>query len=123
MTFTVSFLDLSLLIIAIAFLILVIFAVPTLLQLRKTAKSLQEFSEEGKIFLGDAKEITSKINEHLGSMDEALTRVKDVSMKATSLVEVVVDALKPMVTYAGILAAIVFGIKQFKKGGGEDVGE
>jgi len=124
MTFTVSLGELSIFIIAIAFLILVVSVIPTFIQLRQTGKALQELSEEGKRFLADVKEITHKINGQVGDMEEPLKKLRDVTLKATEVAEIVVDAVKgPAVTVAGVLAGITFGLKHFRKGGGEDVRE
>lgn len=120
MTFTVSLAELSIFIIAISFLILVISVIPTLIQLRQTAKALQDFSEEGKGLIADVKDITQKVNGQVGEMEEAVKKVKDVSLKAAGVAGTVVDAIKkPAVTLA--IAGIMFGIKHFRKGGGKDV--
>ena len=122
MTFTVSLAELSIFIIAISFLILVISVIPTLIQLRQTAKALQELSDEGKRLIGDVQEITQKVNGQVGEMEEAVKKVKDVSLKAAGVAGAVVDAIKkPAVTLA--IAGIMFGIKHFRKGGGKDVRE
>jgi len=124
MTFTVSLAELSIFIIAIAFLILVVSVIPTLIQLRQTGKALQELSEEGKKLLADVKEITHKVNGQVGDMEEVVKKVRDVTIKATGVAEVIVDAVKgPAVTLAGVIAGITFGIKHFRKGGEEDVRE
>lgn len=122
MTFTVSLAELSIFIIAIAFLILVVSAIPTLLQLRQTAKALQDFSDEGKKLLTDMKEIAHKVNDQVTDMEEAVKKVRDVSIKAAGVTGAIVDAIKkPAITLA--IAAIMFGIKHFRKGGREDVRE
>lgn len=122
MTFTVSLAELSIFIIAISFLILVISAIPALLQLRQTAKALQEFTDEGKRLVADVKEITQKVNGQVGEMEEAVKKVKEASLKAAGVAGAVADAIKkPAVTLA--IAAIMFGIKHFRKGGGKDVRE
>lgn len=124
MTFTVSLAELSIFIIAIAFLILVVSAIPSLMQLRQTGKALQELSEEGKRFLADVKEITHKVNGQVGDMEEAVRKLRDVTIKATGVADVVISAIKgPAVTLAGVIAGITFGLKHFRKGGEEDVRE
>lgn len=122
MTFTVSLAELSIFIIAISFLILVVSAIPTLIQLRQTAKALQEFSEEGKKLIADVKEIAQRVSGQVGEMEEAVKKVSDVSLKAAGVAGTIVDAIKkPAVTLA--IAGIMFGIKHFRKGGGKDVRE
>jgi len=122
MTFTVSLAELSVFIIAIAFLILVVSAIPTLIQLRQTGRALQELSEEGKRFLADIKEITHRVNGQVSDMEDAVKRLRDVTLKATGVADVVVDAIKgPVVKIAGVMAGITFGLKHFRKGGKENV--
>ncbi|MBI4745973.1 MAG: DUF948 domain-containing protein [Deltaproteobacteria bacterium] len=124
MTFTVSLAELSVFIIAIAFLILVVSAIPALIQLRQTGKALQEFSEEGKRFLSDLKEITHRVNGQVSDMEEAVKKLRDVTLKATGVAEVVIDAIKgPVVKIAGVMAGLTFGLKHFRKGGKENVRE
>ncbi|MBF8250816.1 MAG: hypothetical protein HW382_444 [Deltaproteobacteria bacterium] len=124
MTFTVSLAELSVFIIAIAFLILVVSAIPTLIQLRQTGRALQELSEEGKRFLADIKEITHRVNGQVSDMEEAVKKLRDVTLKATGVAEVVIDAIKgPVVKIAGVMAGLTFGLKHFRKGGKENVRE
>lgn len=122
MTFTVTLAELSIFMIAIAFLILVVSLIPTIIQLRQTGKAIQDFSEDGRRVLEDVKDITHKVNGQVGDMEEAVKKVKDVSLKAADVAEIVIGAIKgPAVTLAGILAGITFGLKHFRKGGEEDV--
>lgn len=124
MTFTVSISELSVFIIAIAFLILVISAIPVFIQLRQTAKAVQELSEEGKRVLEDVKEITEKVNVQVSDMEEAIKKIKDVTLKTTGVAEIIVDAIKgPVVKIAGVMAGMKFGLKHFRKGGKDDVRE
>lgn len=124
MTFTVSISELSVFIIAIAFLILVISAIPVFIQLRQTAKAVQELSEEGKRVLEDVKEITEKVNVQVSDMEEAVKKIKDITLKTTGVAEIIVDAIKgPVVKIAGIMAGMKFGLKHFRKGGEDDVRE
>lgn len=124
MTFTVSLAELSIFIIAISFLILVVSLIPAIIQLRQTAKAVQEFSEEGKRVLEDVKEITHRVNGQVGDVEEAVKKLRDVTLKATGVAEVVIDAIKgPVVKFAGVMAGITFGLKHFRKGGKENVRE
>ena len=117
MTFTVSLAELSIFIIAISFLILVVSLIPAITQLRQTAKAVQEFSEQGKRVLEDVKEITHRVNGQVGDMEETVKKFKDVTLKATGVAEVVIDAIKgPVLKMAGVMAGITFGLKHFRKG-------
>lgn len=124
MTFTVTLAELSVFIIAISFLILVVSIIPTLIQLRQTGKALQELSEQGIKVLEDVKEITHKVNGNVSDLDETVKKVKDVSLKAAGVVEVIVNAVRgPAVTLAAAIAGVTFGLKHFRKGGEKDVQE
>lgn len=124
MTFTVSLSELSVFIIAIAFLILVISAIPVFIQLRQTAKAVQELSEEGTKVLEDVKEITEKVNVQVSDMEEAVKKIREVTLKTTGVAEIIVDAIKgPVVKIAGVMAGMKFGLKHFRKGGKDDVRE
>src|SRR4030066_2509876 len=117
MTFTVSLAELSIFIIAISFLILVVSLIPAIIQLRQTAKAVQEFSEEGKRVLEDVKGITHRGNGPVGDVEEAVKKLRDVTLKATGVAEVVIDAIKgPVVKIAGVVAGLTFGLKNFRKG-------
>lgn len=119
MTFTVSLTELSFFIIAISFLILVVSLIPAIMQLRQTGKALQEFSEQGKRVLEDVKEITHSVNGQVGDMEEAVKKFRDVTVKATGVADIVVDAIKgPVVKIAGVMAGVKLGLKHFRKGGG-----
>lgn len=122
MTFTVSLAELSIFIIAISFLILVVSLIPAIIQLRQTGKALQDLSEEGKRVLEDVKEITHSVNGQVGDMEETVKRLRDVTLKATGVAEIVVDAIKgPAVKIAGVMAGIKFGLKHLRKGGEKNV--
>lgn len=122
MTFTVSLTELSVFIIAIAFLILVVSVIPTFIQLRQTGRAIQELSEEGKKLLAELKETAHRVNGQVVDMEEAVKRVRDVALKATGVAEIVVDAIKgPVVKLGGVMAGIKFGLKHFRKGGEKNV--
>lgn len=118
MTFSISLTEISVLIIVIAALILVAYAIPALIQLRRTGEALQVFSEDGKRFFADIKEITHKLNGQVSDMDDAVRRLRDVTLKATGVAEVVVDAIKePVIKIAGVMAGLSAGLKHFRKAG------
>ena len=122
MTFTVSLTELSVFIIAIAFLMLVAFAIPALIQLRQTARALQESSEEGKRFLTDIKEIARKVNGHVSDMEEAAKRLGGATLKAMGVAESFVGNIKdPAAKIAGVIAVLALGFKYLKKKGKEHV--
>ncbi|MBF0633563.1 MAG: DUF948 domain-containing protein [Nitrospinae bacterium] len=118
MTFTVSLTELSVFIIAIAFLMLVVSAIPALIQLRQTARTLEAFSQDGKRFLADIKEITHKVNGQVSDMEESVTKLRNVTIKAIGIAEVAVDAIKdPVIKIAGLVAVLTLGLKHLRKRG------
>lgn len=118
MTFTVSLAELSLFIIAIAILILVLSLVPVFIQLRRTAKALQELSEDGKRVLADVKDITDMVKNQVSDLGEASHKVKEVVLKATGIAGVLLDGIGGVaLKIAGLIAGLTFGLKQFGKGG------
>jgi hypothetical protein len=118
MTFTVSLAELSLFIIAIAILILVVSLVPALIQLRRTARALQELSEDGKRVLADVKEITLMVKNQVSDMGDAAHKVREVVLKATGIAGVLVDGIGgAALKIVGLIAGLTFGLKQFGKGG------
>ncbi len=118
MTFTVSLWELSLFIIAVAFVILLVTAIPALIQLRRTGRALQEFSEDGKELLADLKDITRTLNGSANDVNDAVGRIRDVTLKATGVAEGVIDAVKaPLYKMAAVMAGVTYALKHFRKGG------
>ncbi|GMR04329.1 MAG: hypothetical protein BMS9Abin23_0225 [Thermodesulfobacteriota bacterium] len=123
---TANIYQIAVLIIALAFLILVIFMIPTLLQLKRTVKSFEELSAEGKKSLGAINGILEKAGEQTGEVAELFNKVKEVGLKITTLAEFFVDNLRsPLISVLSLMLGIEFGLKHLKKkgkeGGGEDV--
>ena len=122
MTFTVSLSEISIFIIAIAFLVLVVSIIPALIQLRQTGRAIQELSEEGKKLLAEVKETVHKVNAQVTDMEDAVKKIRDITLKATGVAGVIIDAVRsPVTKLSALLAGIRFGLKYFRKGGEKNV--
>ncbi|MBI5643718.1 MAG: DUF948 domain-containing protein [Deltaproteobacteria bacterium] len=125
MTITADISDIALLIIALAFLVLVIAVIPALLQLKRTFQAVEELTVEGKRTVEGVNVIVRKAGDQLGDIEELVIKVKDVGLKATNLGELIIDTVRnPLISIISIFFGAEEGFKRFfnreKKGGGED---
>ncbi len=123
MTFTLTVSELAFLLIAIAFFILVIYLIPSIIQLRNTAKAVEDLSQRGKEAMEDISSLVKTLNGQAEDIGGVVKKVTDVGLKAAHLTDIVVNQLKgPIITLTSIIAGIEFGLKHFrKKEGDEDV--
>jgi len=120
MTFTVTISELALLLGAIAFFLLVIYLIPAIIQLRNTAKAVEEFSQKGKDAIESVSLLVKKINDQAEDIGGLVKKIKDVGLKAVYLADIVVSQLKsPIITLVSIIAGIEFGLKHFRKKEGD----
>lgn len=116
MTFTVTIAELSIFLAAIAFFILVIYLIPAIIQLRNTAKAVEDISQRGKEAMEDISSLVKKLNGQAEDIGGVVKKVTDVGLKAAHLADIVVNQLKgPIITVTSIIAGIEFGLKHFKK--------
>lgn len=116
MIFTASISELALLLAAIAFFILIIYLIPAIIQLRNTAKGVEDVSQEAKEAINGLKTLFNKINSHTDDVGEVIKKIKDVGLKATYLADIVVSQLKsPIITIVSLIAGVDFGLKHFRK--------
>ncbi|MEK7846899.1 MAG: DUF948 domain-containing protein, partial [Nitrospinota bacterium] len=78
MTFTVTLIELSFFLIAIGFLMLVVYLIPAIIQFRQTARSIQELSEESKKVLKDTVPVINKVKRQLDGIGDAVEKFKSV---------------------------------------------
>lgn len=126
MTFTVTIAELAIFLIAIAFFILVIYLIPAIIQLKNTAKAIEEFSQKGKEAMEEIGSIAKKMNGPAEDIGSVVKKITEVGMKAAYLADVAVTQLKgPVITLTSIIAGIEFGLKHLKKRkeGDKDVGK
>lgn len=123
MTFTVTIAELSIFLAAIAFFILVIYLIPAIIQVRNTAKAVEELAQKGKETMEDVNLLVKKLSGHAEDVGDVAKKVTDVGLKAVHLADIIVNQLKgPIITVTSIIAGIEFGLKHFrKKEGDEDV--
>lgn len=120
MTFTVTIAELSIFLAAIAFFILVIYLIPAIIQLRNTAKAVEDLSQRGKGAMEDISSLVKKINGQAEDIGGVVKKVTDVGLKAAHLADIMVNQLKgPIITVTSIIAGIEFGLKHFKKKEGD----
>ncbi|MBI3398280.1 MAG: DUF948 domain-containing protein [Deltaproteobacteria bacterium] len=125
MTFAITISELALLLAAIAFFILVIYLIPALIQLRNTAKAVEDFSQKAKEAIEDIGSLAKKVNGQTEDMGDVVKKIKEVGLKAVHLADIVLTQLRgPIITITSIIAGIEFGLKHFrKKEGDQDVRE
>jgi uncharacterized protein YoxC len=126
MTVTANIYEIALVIIALAFLALVIAAIPMLMQLKKTIRAVGELSTEGRKTVEVLNVLVKKTGDQAGDIEELVKRVKEVGLKATGMIEILLDNIKnPLIAILSMLLGIEFGMKRFikkeKKGESEDV--
>lgn len=125
MTITIGVYEFAVLIIALAFLILVIALIPTLLQLKKTIKAFEDLTEEGRKTVEALNSIVKGAGAHTGDLDEVVKSVKNVVLKLTDLMAMLIDNVRsPLITIISLIFGVEKGFKRFfsrdKKGGGGD---
>ncbi|HLC18688.1 MAG TPA: hypothetical protein VJM57_06725 [Thermodesulfobacteriota bacterium] len=118
--------QIAVLLIALAFLILVVFTIPTLVQMRKTVRAVEELSSESKKSIELLNSILKRAGDQADDVEEVLKKVKEVGLKVIGLAELVVDNIKsPLITLLSLFLGFEFGfkrlIKRDKKGGEGDV--
>ncbi len=126
MTVTANIYEIAIVIIALAFLVLVIAAIPMLTQLKRTIRAVGELSTESRKTVEVLNVLVKKTGDQAGDIEELVKRVKEVGLKATGIVEILLDNIKnPLIAILSMLLGIEFGMKRFikkeKKGDSEDV--
>lgn len=122
MTITLGVIEIAILIAALAFLALVIALIPTLLQLKKTVKAVEELAGESKTAVTSINRIIVKAGEQIEDVEELTKRVKEVGTKIIDLLEMVVDTVKnPLITLLGLIIGFEFGFRKlFRRDKKED---
>lgn len=120
MTFTVTIGELSIFLAGIAFFILVIYLIPLIIQLRNTAKAVEEFSQKGRGTMEDLNLLVKHLNGPAEDIGGVVKKAAEVGLKAVNLTDMVVNQLKrPVITISSIITGIEFGLKHFKKKEGD----
>lgn len=120
MTFTVTIGELSIFLAGIAFFILVIYLIPLIIQLRNTAKAVEEFSQKGREAVEDLNLLVRNLNGPAEDIGGVVKKAAEVGLKAVNLTDIVVNQLRgPLITISSIITGIEFGLKHFKKKEGD----
>ncbi|MBI5047427.1 MAG: DUF948 domain-containing protein [Deltaproteobacteria bacterium] len=117
--------DLAFLLVAIAFFLLMIYLIPTVIQLRNTAKAIEEFLQKGKETMEGINSLVKKLDGPADDVGGMLKKIAEVALKVVHMVDMVVSQLKgAIIVLTSIIAGIEFGLKHFrKKEGDKDVRE
>lgn len=116
MTFTATLIELSIFLAAIAFFILVIYLIPAVIQLRGTAKAVEDFSQKGKEALENISLLVKRIDSQAEDAGDVIKRITQVGRKIVRLADIIVTQLNgPVITLASIIAGIEFGLRHFRK--------
>lgn len=127
MTFTASIYEISVLLIALAFVVLVLAAIPALLQAKRTIKAVEDLTLEGKKAVENVNFIVKKAGDRAEDIDELVKEAADVGKKVVGLADSVVDSVKiPIITLISTVIGAEHGFRSFfrrdkKEGGSDDV--
>ena len=114
MSFTVTLSEIALLLIALGFVVLVIYLIPVIFQLRQTLRAAEELTQKSKDTVVSVNQIIEKTGGQAGEVGEALKKflVKEGITRAVDLIDPVVTKLKrPFVTMVSILIALTLGFR------------
>ena len=116
MTFTVTLIELSVFLIAIGFLMLVVYLIPAIIQLRQTARSIQELSEDAKVVLKETVPVIDKVRGQIDGIGDAIEKFKTVGSKLPYITEAIAkNVKKPFVVAAGLVGGILYTLKSLKR--------
>ncbi|MFQ5736927.1 MAG: DUF948 domain-containing protein [Thermodesulfobacteriota bacterium] len=108
--------EMAILIIALAFLVLVAASIPTLLQLKKTVKAMEDLAVESKTAVTNVNTIIKSAGEQVGDLEELTKKAKDVGLDIVDLLEGVMDTIKsPLLTLVGLIVGLEFGFRKLVK--------
>lgn len=114
MTFSAGIYELAALIAALAFLLLVIFLIPALMQLKRTIRSVEELTVEGRKTVESVNLLAGKVREQSDDIEGLVDRFKEVGNSAAGLAEVIIENIRtPIITIFALIFGAEFGLKQF----------
>ena len=114
MTLTVTLSEIALLLIALGFVVLVIYLIPTLFQLRQTIKAVEELTKQSKDTVSNVNDIIKKTGGQAGEVGDAMKKflVKEGITRAVDMVDPIVGRLKrPLITLVSLLIGINLGLR------------
>jgi len=114
MTLTVTLSEIALLLIALGFVVLVIYLIPTLFQLKQTIKAVEDLTNQSKDTVSNVNDIIKKTGGQAGEVGDAMKKflVKEGITRAVDMVDPIVGRLKrPLITLVGLLIGINLGLR------------
>lgn len=112
MTITMTIYELSALIIAIGFLVLIITLIPSIRQVRKTALAMEALSIEGKKAAENLNLLLSIVGSEADEIKEVIVRLRNAGLNAADLADTVLENLKgPAIA----IISLIFGAEAFVK--------
>lgn len=128
MTFSANIYEISVLLIALAFVVLVFATIPSLLQTKRTIRAFEDLTLESKRTVESINKILERAGERAEDLDDLLKQATDVSKKVVGMADSVVDAVKiPLITLLSTIIGAEHGLRRFfskekkEEGGGDDV--
>lgn len=131
MTFSANIYEISVLLIALAFVILVFATIPSLLQTKRTIRAFEDLTLESKRTVESVNKILERAGDRAEDLDDLVKQATDVSKKVVGIADSVVDALKiPLITLLSTIIGAEHGLRRFfikdkekkgEEGGGDDV--
>ncbi len=104
------------LLVALAFLILIIFAIPALIQVKKTARSVEDLTGQGRKTLDTLNALLKKTGESAGELDALVKRLKDLSTRLSTMSELIsLNVRSPLATLLSLVIGFQYGLKYFIK--------
>lgn len=124
MTLTANIYEISAMVIALAVLIFVIVLIPTILQIKRTIKAFEDLSVEGKRTMEGVNLLVKKVGEQAEDIEELVKKVKEVGIKITGIVDVLVEHIRnPIVTFLSVIFGIQRGWRRFVRSEKNEGGE
>lgn len=125
MTVTANAYELAVLLIALAFVVLVIALIPALVQLKKTIKAVGDLTDESRKTVENLNAIIKIAGEQAGNVEGLVKKITEVGFNITSVVNMLVENVKsPLISIISLFFGLEGGLKRFftreKKGGGDD---
>jgi predicted PurR-regulated permease PerM len=114
MAFSVTLSDISLFLIALAFFILVIYLIPTVLQIRQTMKALEELSLQGKDAMGNINNLVKKTGGQAGEIGGLVRQllIREGTRKVLEAAGPMVSKFRrPLITLISLLVGINLGLR------------
>jgi len=114
MTFSANIYEIAALLIALAFFILVLATIPSLLQAKRTIRAVEDLTVESKRTVESVNHILKRAGDRGEDIDDLVNKATEVSKKIVGLADSVVDALKiPLITLLSTIIGAEHGLRRF----------